>query len=993
MKKALCFILILNFAVGSAFAGLDIVRTSGITLTGPDSINYIRTSGITLTGADGLLAYNSNGITLTGADGLPITWADQVTNAGADGVSYTGPNGITLTGADGITLTGADGITLTGADGITLTGPNNTQYHADSIVITHPNGITLTGADGITLTGADGVDVTGPAGEYQAGPNGITLTGADGITLTGADGITLTGADGTALNGADSITGFSTAGVVFDLVNPTGITLTGADGITLTGADGVGLSDADGIVFRNIDGITLTGADDHNGLQSVDPEFAVALNHATNDSNVNAVVVYHDAVTNADLDQLRQIGIQGGTRFRALPMVYVTGTKSQIVAVSHLTTVRSIYGNRTLTFNSDPYFNKTGVQRVAPDTELQGHNNGLPVTGRNVTVAVLDTGINSLHSDLAGKVVQNVRLLDTQGSPTAFLDPVRVENVADTDPVAGHGTFVAGIIAASGARSNGRFTGVAPGSRLLGLSAGDVDLIHILSGFDYLLDRGAAYNVKVVNCSFSANTVYDSNDPVNIATKMLTDRGVNVVVSAGNTGPGNGTLNPYAEAPWVIGVGATDENGVLAGFSSRGTLGGAQQPTLVAPGVYVASLRSNVSITSINGLGNADLQRLSPAEMPYYTTASGTSFTAPQVAGAIALMLEADPTLTPRDVKDILGRDATPLPKYFYHEAGAGMLNTYAAVLESAFRSRHMGSYRSTVSVNPLQFVTYSAQNFSRMVYPNAAQSVDTPIAENIVQASINISWAFSANDFGLKLYDPNNTLIAESNYLNLPGLTGQREEVVLRNPTSQNLRSVIRHTAGVGTPQTVDGAVEVTRVQYPTLTDVTSAELTEVKKCLLANILFPAGSKFRPGSPVSRADLAAVLVRGGYAPQYLRVSPMFTDTRDLTTRGVVESVQNRPEGRLFYDAEAGGLFYPNNSATRVVAAVAFVKAANLEDLAGTAILPPTLLDAGSIPTQWRGYVAVALQRGFLTVTANRFEPNRAITRLEVVRAINAMML
>ena len=278
------------------------------------------------------------------------------------------------------------------------------------------------------------------------------------------------------------------------------------------------------------------------------------------------------------------------------------------------------------------------------------------------------------------------------------------------------------------------------------------------------------------------------------------------------------------------------------------------------------------------------------------------------------------------------------------------------------------------------------------MVYPNAAQSVDTPIADNIVQASINISWAFSANDFGLKLYDPNNTMIAESNYLNLPGLTGQREEVVLRNPASQTLRSVIQHTAGVGTPQTVNGAVEVTRVQYPTLSDVTSSDLAEVQKCLLANILFPAGSKFRPGSSVSRADLATVLVRGGYAPQYMGISPMFTDTRDLVTRDAVESVQSRPEGGLFYDAQPGGLFYPNNTALRVVAAVAFVKAANLENLAATTPLPPTLLDTGSIPAQWRGYVAVALQRGFLSVSANRFEPNRAITRLEAARAINAMM-
>jgi serine protease AprX len=582
--------------------------------------------------------------------------------------------------------------------------------------------------------------------------------------------------------------------------------------------------------------------------------------------------------------------------------------------------------------------------------------------------------------------------LDTQSSPTDFLDPVRVENVADTDPVAGHGTFVAGIIAGSGAQSNGRYNGVAPGARLLGLSAGDVNLVHVLSGFDYLLDRGAAYNVKVVNCSFSANTVYDTNDPVNIATKMLTDRGVNVVVSAGNDGPGNGTLNPYATAPWVIGVGATDVSGALAAFSSRGTVGGRQQPTLVAPGVNVASLRSNLSVTSINGLGNADAQRLTPTEMPYYTTACGTSFSAPQVAGAIALMLEADPTLTPADIKDILARSATPMPKYFYHEAGAGMLNTYAAVLESAFRSRHMGGFRSTVSGNPLQFVTYTSQTFSPIVYPNAATNVNTSIPASIVQASVHISWGLSTNDFGLRLYDSSNNMIGESNYLNLPGLTGQREEIVLRNPSSQTLRAAIQHTAGVGTPQTVNGAVEATRVEYPTLSDVSSGDLADIQKCLLANLMFPAGSKFRPDSAVSRSDLASVLVRGGFVPQYLGASPMFIDTRDQSTRIVVESAQARPDGRLFYDADPGARFYPNNSALRLAAAIAMVRAANLESLTPTATLPPTLVDVTSIPTQWRGYVAVALQRGFLTTSANRFEPNRAITRIELIRAVTAMI-
>lgn len=231
--------------------------------------------------------------------------------------------------------------------------------------------------------------------------------------------------------------------------------------------------------------------------------------------------------------------------------------------------------------------------------------------------------------------------------------------------------------------------------------------MYVLSGFDYLLEKRVKYNVRVVNCSFSANTVFDLNDPVNVATRMLTDTGVNVVFSAGNTGSGNGTMNPYAIAPWVIGVGATDAAGKLADYSSRGNFGDAlQHPSLVAPGTNIVSLRSAPTVTGVSGIAGVDTQRLSPTEMPYYTTATGTSFSSPQVAGAIALMLEVNPNLTPADVKDILSRTATPMPRYFFHEAGAGMLNTYAAVLESAFPERHMGGFRATLSSNAIRFIT-----------------------------------------------------------------------------------------------------------------------------------------------------------------------------------------------------------------------------------------------------------------------------------------------
>ena len=996
MKKVFSLFLLLSFSVSSTWAGLSVVRSNGITLTGADGINFVGLNGITLTGADGVLNYTSNGITLTGADGITLTGADGITSTGANGTTYTGPNGITLTGADGITLTGADGITLTGADGITLTGADGQQYTADSIIIRRPSGITLTGADGITLTGADGITLTGEDGATRTGLNGITLTGADGITLTGADGITLAGADGITLTGADSIIGIGTSGVLFDHTNPTGITLTGADGITLTGADGITLTGADGITLTGADGITLTGADNDRGLQGIDPELAVALNNATDDSNVNAIILYHQAVTDTDIAQLQQLGIMGGTRLRVLPVVYVTATKAQLIAVSQLPTVRSLYGNRTLSFNSDPYFNRTNLHRVATDNDLRQDNGGSIVSGNGVTVGVLDTGLNSQHPDLAGKVIQNVRLADAQSAPAGFVYPIPAENLANTDLVSGHGTFVGGVIAGNGTNSSGRFAGVASGARLVGLSAGDLNLMYVLSGFDYLLEKGAHYNVRVINCSFSANTVFDLNDPVNVATKMLTDRGVNVVFSAGNSGAGNGTMNPYAVAPWVIGVGATDAVGNLAPYSSRGNFGDdLQHPSLVAPGTDIISLRSAPTVTGVSGIPGADAQRLSAAEMPYYTTATGTSFSAPQVAGAIALMLEANPDLSPAEVKDILSRTATPMPKYFYHEAGAGMLNTYAAVLEAAFPDRAMGGFRSTLSRNAVRFVTRTAQTFDQLIYPNVTGSTNLTIPQNAVQTSVNIYWDLSANDFGLRVYNPSNDLLGESNYLNLPGLTGRREKVVLRNVSGQTLRVVTKHSGFVGTSQRVFGALDITQVEYPTLLDLGSLsadQTNQAEKSLLANLMLPEGRKFKPGSYVSRVELAEALVRSGMVSQYMAASPMFTDVREVNSRNVVESVQTAVNGGLIFDAAAGARFYPYNASTRLASAIAFVKAAGLDAQAASATLPATVTDAASIPLEWRGYVAVALQQNFLTLDGNAFSPSRSLTRIELAKALNELV-
>ncbi len=971
-KKIVCFLILLAFSANIVQAGISIVKSNGISVTQTNGIDFIGVDGMRFTGADGFLGIETNGMRFTGADGARFT--------GADGSTFTGTNGARFTGADGARFTGADGMRFTGADGYRFTGADGTVYRADSIIVTKPTGVSITEIDGARFTGVDG----------------LRFTGAD-MTLTGADGARFTGADGARFTGADTVVGINSDGAAFSVNSPADFNITGPDGARFTGAD-VTITGLNGARFTGVDGFRFTGADDgfeegQSGLQSIDPELAFQLNQAVDDSNINAVIVFHQYPTESDLNDLRNIGIVGGTQFRALPMISVSTTRDNLIAVSHLSRVRSIYGNRTLNLNSDPYFKTTQIQRVSTDKDLQQQNAGMPVSGRNVTVAVLDTGVNSTHNDLAGRVVQNVRLLDTQSAAVGFINPTPVENVINTDLANGHGTFVAGVVAGSGVNSGGKYNGVAPGAKILGLSAGDLSLIHVLSGFDYLLMNKTNYNVRVVNCSFSADTVFDFNDPVNIATKLLTENGINVVFSAGNTGAGNGTLNPYSVAPWVISVGATDANRSLAGFSSRGNFGDSQfAPSLVAPGVNIVSLRSTASQMSALGVAGADAQRLTPAEMPFYTTASGTSFSAPQVAGAIALMLEANPNLSTAEVKDILQRSATPLPSSYHHEVGAGMLNTYAAVLEAAFPNRRTGIFRAVADKDAVSFITSTTQTFNGVVNPNSTVSNEIQVPANVVQTSVHIAWGdmLSLNDLGLKVSDNSGNLLGESNYINLPGLNGRSEEITINKPAAGSLRTAVYNSLGIGNSQSFSGVVETTRVEFGKLNDLdklTAQNQAVVYESLSRFLMLPEGNKFRADSVVSRADLADALIRAGLAPQYIAANPLYSDVRDLTTRSVVESVQSNPNGKLILDA-ADGKFYPYSAASKLVSAVAFVKAANLESVAATSNLPLSVADAYLIPTALRGYAAVALQKGWLSLENNKFNPNRAITRIELAQVI-----
>jgi serine protease AprX len=979
-QQFLALTLMFLLGAGPVLAGVTVTGADGVTVTGADGVNYVRTSGLTVTGADNVLAFKVNGITPLSADGVTVTGADGVTVTGADGSTYLGTNRIMGTNPDGVTVTGADGVTVTGADGVTVTGADGKTYHADAVTFRRSNGVTVTGADGVTVTGADGAT--------RVGSDGVTVTGADGVTVTGADGVTVTGADGVTVTGAD--------GQIFSIA-ANGVTVTGADMISMLKANGVTVTGADSLTFPVSYGMTTgTRNDAARGLQSVDPELALLLSDPTDDSNINAIVVYHQMPTEADIAELQRIGVLGGTRYVSLPMIAITAKRTDIIEISHLSNVRSIYGNRTLKSTADTRSAATGVDRVRRDADLTRKNLGMPVSGRGTTVAVLDTGLDGTHSDLSGRVVQNVKLADTQSIGVGFMPPVYVEGLQNTDQVYDHGTFVAGLVAGSGLQSGGKYAGVAPGARLLGLSAGDLTLSFVLSGFDYLLSAGSRYGARVVNCSFSAETVFDFNDPVNVATKMLTDRGINVVFSAGNTGDGLHTLNPYAVAPWVVSVGAIDAQSRLADFSSRGDFGSSLfRPTIVAPGVDVVSLRSTVSVEGANGLAQADTAMLSPAELPFYTTGRGTSFSAPQVAGAIALMLEANPQLTPAEVRDILQRSATVLPGYYQHEVGAGVLNAHAAVLEAAFSARRMGTWRATLDRGQAQFVTDPAQQFNGVVTQGGTTDWQINVPVDALLASVQVAWGpmNSMNDLALSVIDTTGKRRDIPNTANGTGLTSRRERAVVKWPTEGAWRAGVRNLIGpMTTAQSFTGVMEVTRVQYAPLQDIdglTAAARADIQQALRTFVLTPYGNNFRPGFSVSRADLAAALVAGARVPQYLSGKSSYTDVTDAATTLFVESAQAAPGGALFINTTSGGAFRPYDNADRLTAAVALVRAAGLRSEAEAKNSVPLLIsDASAIPANLRGYVTVALAHGWLTADGGSFRPTSALTRAELAHAI-----
>ncbi|MFE7235841.1 S8 family serine peptidase [Streptomyces sp. NPDC002405] len=287
---------------------------------------------------------------------------------------------------------------------------------------------------------------------------------------------------------------------------------------------------------------------------------------------------------------------------------------------------------------------RSTTQVHAPEAWAAGYD------GKGTKVAVLDTGVDAEHPDLVNQVAAAKNFTDSK----------------TTDDRQGHGTHTASTVGGSGAASDGRKKGVAPGTSLLvGKVLNDAGYGQdswIIAGMQWAVDQQA----DVVSMSLGNPTIGDCTDPMAQATQELSkNKHTLFVVAAGNAGPGTETVSSPGCVPGVLTVGAVDRDDTTAQFSSRGPVAVTHtlKPEIAAPGV-------DISAASAGGRG-----------VYAYRTMSGTSMATPHVAGAAAVVRQAHPDWTAQQIKAALVSSARTGGKVAgADQTGGGVLDVFGAV-------------------------------------------------------------------------------------------------------------------------------------------------------------------------------------------------------------------------------------------------------------------------------------------------------------------------
>lgn len=716
--------------------------------------------------------------------------------------------------------------------------------------------------------------------------------------------------------------------------------------------------------------------------------------------------------TTDHLNLLKSLGISTGVSMKSLPIAGVLATKEQINKLAAMPGIQSIYLNKKLTYSNFDANHLTGVDKARTDSAMQKANGGLPLTGKGIGVVINDSGVDGTHPDLqfGSHLVQNVMGSTNLNAWSPELLPITyVENVPNTDTNSGHGTHVAGTVGGTGAASGGKYEGVAPGANLIGYGSGAaLFVLDGIGGFDYAITHQSQYNIRVITNSWGSSGEFDPNNPINIASKAAYDRGITVLFAAGNEGPGENTHNPYAKAPWVISVAAGEKDGTLADFSSRGTKGAGgtfeidgetwtwkDEPSVTAPGVDIISTRVISPVASLAITSDAEL--IEPAYIPYYTSMSGTSMATPHVAGIAALLLEADPTLSPAELKKVLQDTATNMPGYESWEVGTGYVNAYAA-LEAVMFDKNYGetvnAYQTFHSNSNVEVKRSEFQvDYNPLLLSSNAYSFN--VAEGVGQISARIDASGligeTGNPLNVILVGPDGT--SYSSGVNLLFPLYYDRTVSVTSPQAgewqvkiDGLHGNAANPVGTGLPETVQGTLAFSKVgSFSGLKDISGNPAASAIQMAVGERLIDGYSdgSFKPNQSLTRGELARYLVMGTGIRQSQSAS-----LKDITALDLPFVQAAIGKGAAIRDGlqtqsgvmqlDAAGNFNPNGEVNRAELAYSLIQALGLEKQAKEFTGDVTvhykderipLQDSALIPAALKGYVQLALDLNVLNAS------------------------